>query len=173
MSQSKADAGDRPRPMADTAVGAGLVAIGGLAALGGFAIAPDYDGSTTARIFPLLTALALAVTGGLMLRPGTRTAPRALPGSGEAGERQASLRGPFAILGVTVGYLWLIGKIGYLLSTALAAPAALWFFGVRAPLGLLASAVLCPLVYHLIFFEALGTFPPYGAWVDPLLSLGR
>lgn len=163
MSQPDGTTTDQPRSPADTAVGAGLIALGGLSILGAFAIAPDYDGSTTARIFPLMTAGAITLMGTLILRS-RPTGPRQdASGAGWA---------PWQMLAVTLGYLWLMTKIGYLVSTALAAPAALWVFGVRNPAGLLAAAVLCPLAYHIIFFVLLGTFPPYGTWVDPLLLLG-
>ncbi|WP_438975387.1 tripartite tricarboxylate transporter TctB family protein [Roseicyclus sp.] len=154
---------DQSRSLADTAIGAGLIALGGLAALGAFAIAPDYDGSTTARIFPLMTAAAIAVMGALLLR--ARHVGQDL---GEAGGGWA----PWQMLAVTFGYLMLMTKVGYIVSTALAAPAALWVFGVRNPAGLVAAAILCPLTYHVVFFELLGTFPPYGVWIDPLLALG-
>jgi hypothetical protein len=163
VNQPQGHTKDQPRSPADTAIGAGLITLGGLAALGAFAIAPDYDGSTTARIFPLMTAVALTLMGALMLR--------ARP-MGPGGDAQATGWAPWQMLAVTLGYLWLITKVGYLIPTALAAPAALWVFGVRNPAGLVAAAILCPLTYHVIFFELLGTFPPYGAWVDPLLALG-
>lgn len=160
------DTTDQPRSATDRVVGAGLIALGGLAALSAMAITPDYDGSTTARIFPLMTAGAITVTGALLLRARrARQAAEALP-------QVAGGWAPWQMLGVTAGYLWLMSKVGYLASTALAAPAALWVFGVRSPAGLLAAALLCPIAYHLVFFELLGTFPPYGAWVDPLLLLG-
>lgn len=164
MNQPQGHTKDQPRSPADTAIGAGLIALGGLAAVGAFAIAPDYDGSTTARIFPLMTAAAIAVMGALLLR--------ARPAGQDAGEAGGSWA-PWQMLAVAFGYLMLMTKVGYLVSTALAAPAALWVFGVRSPVGLLAAALLCPLAYHLLFFVLLGTFPPYGDWVDPLLLLGR
>ena len=164
MRQPDGDVSLQPRGTADKAVGAGLMVIGALAILGSFAIAPDYDGSTTARIFPLITALVISGMGASMLR--------ARPAGAQAGEQPAG-SAPWRMLAVSVGYLWLMGKVGYLLSTALAAPLALWVFGVRNQTGLLVAAVVCPLAYHLVFFELLGTYPPYGTWVDPLLDLGR
>lgn len=163
MNQPQSHTKDQPRSPTDTAIGAGLIALGVLAGLGAFAIAPDYDGSLTARIFPLMTAVAITLLGALMLR--------ARPMAPE-GDAQATGRAPWQMLAVTLAYLWLMTKFGYLASTALAGPAALWVFGLRNPAGLLAAAILCPLIYHVIFFELLGTFPPYGAWADPLLLLG-
>ena len=69
---------------------------------------------------------------------------------------------------LSFAYWWAIGAVGYLLATAMAAPLALAAFDVRRPLVLGLAALLCPLVYHLVFFEALGVFPPYGAYFDLL-----
>lgn len=138
-----------------------------MAAAGSLAIAKDYDGSATARIFPLMTSAAIALMGALSLR----ARPAGGAAEGQAADR-AALRGPAAMLMLAFGYLWLMGKIGYLLSTAMAAPAALWIFGIRSPAALAAAAILCPAVYHLVFFELLASFPPVGAWFDPLFLFG-
>ena len=55
-----------------------------------------------------------------------------------------------------------------MIATAVAAPLALWIFGVRSVVGLSAAAALCPAVYHMVFFELLGVFPPLGRWFDLL-----
>ncbi|MFL4471103.1 tripartite tricarboxylate transporter TctB family protein [Tateyamaria armeniaca] len=68
-----------------------------------------------------------------------------------------------ALLLLSVAYVWSISVVGYLLSTAVAAPLALVIFGVRNPIGLCAAAVLCPALYHGVFFVALGVFPPWAA----------
>ena len=72
------------------------------------------------------------------------------------------------LLALSVAYVIGINYVGYLLSTAAAAPIALYLFGVRSIPGLAAAAVLCPAIYHLIFFVGLGVFPPYGLWFDLL-----
>jgi putative tricarboxylic transport membrane protein len=41
-------------------------------------------------------------------------------------------------------------------------------FGIRNPLSLLIAAIVCPAVYHAIFFMGLGVYPPYGEWFDLL-----
>lgn len=161
------DEAPRRRPVPDRIVGIGLVAIGLLAGAGSLAIARDYDGSAAARIFPMATAAAILVLGVMAVRAGPDGA--AMP---ESPVEPRDGRGPVAILGLAFGYLWLMTKVGYLLSTALAAPAALWIFGIRSRAALVASAILCPLVFHLIFFALLGTFPPVGAWFDPRLMSG-
>ncbi|MEP1930093.1 MAG: tripartite tricarboxylate transporter TctB family protein, partial [Roseibium sp.] len=57
---------------------------------------------------------------------------------------------------------------GYVLPTAIAAPVVLYIFGVRNWIGLAISVVVCPLIYHVIFFELLGVFPPFGEVFDLL-----
>ncbi|NKB54400.1 MAG: hypothetical protein GKR97_19705 [Rhizobiaceae bacterium] len=80
-------------------------------------------------------------------------------------ERISSIVG---LLTVAVLYVWLISKFGYLISTATIAPMVMWMFGMRNPLALVATAILCPATYHYTFFVALGVFPPYGEWFDLL-----
>ncbi len=124
-----------------------------------FQIAPDPDGGWGARIFPLVGSLAVVMCGAVecFARPTQARTP----------EHQATLR-VIALLIVSIAYIWLIGRFGYLLSTAVAAPLALWLFGIRKRIGLAAAAILCPAIYHLLFFEALGVFPPLGDWFDLL-----
>lgn len=153
------------RNIRHVAPGAAVVLVGFAAVVGSFWIARDYDGSWGPRIFPLMSATALILLGGLMLRSANTTAPEA------AGEERIP-RGPFMLLALVVLYLWLIGKLGYLLSTGLVTPAALWLFGIRNPIGLAIAAVAAPAVFHLVFFGLLGVFPPYGAWFDLLDVIG-
>ena len=140
-----------------------LLATGAVAVTATFWIPLDYDGSMSARVFPLISAGVLILLGGLMLRP--------VEADEEAS--QAGLpTGPLMLLALVILYLWLIGKLGYLISTGLVTPVALWLFGIRHPAGLAVGALTAPVIFHLIFFEALGVFPPYGAWFD-LLDLIR
>lgn len=129
-----------------------------------FQIEKDPGGGWGARIFPLFGSGALLVVGLLELRNALQ---------GKLPKSPPAAPSVWALLGLALGYVWLIGKIGYLFSTALAAPLALWIFGIRRPSGLLLAAILCPAIYHLIFFELLGVFPPYGQWIDLLDILQR
>lgn len=122
-------------------------------------IEKDPGGGWGARIFPLFGSGTLLLVGVLEMR-------NALAGKVPSSKPVAP--SIWLLLGLALGYIWLISKVGYLFSTALAAPLALWIFGVRRPAGLLLAAVLCPAIYHLIFFELLGVFPPYGQWIDLL-----
>jgi putative tricarboxylic transport membrane protein len=152
-----------PRNLHQTGPAIALLTMGVVAVTASFWIPLDYDGSMGARIFPLMSAGVLILLGGLMLRP--------VKVDHETEVSQASIpTGPLMLLAVAVLYLWLIGKLGYLISTGFVTPVALWLFGIRRPAGLVVGALAAPVIFHLIFFEALGVFPPYGAWFD-LLNL--
>ncbi|MGI9393222.1 MAG: tripartite tricarboxylate transporter TctB family protein [Boseongicola sp.] len=144
-----------------TIVGGVLFLFGLFAGYFSLQIPADADGDTGARTFPLMGAAAVLLMGALETRRGIQgnAPPLALS------DRPVSIIG---LMVVAIAYVWLITKLGYLLSTGIAAPLAMWMFGMRNPLALLASAILCPAIYHLIFFELLGVFPPYGEWFDLL-----
>lgn len=154
-----------PRSLHQTGPAIAMLAMGVVAVAASFWIPLDYDGSMGARIFPLMSAGVLILLGGLLLWPvkadeRAEVSPAGIP------------VGPLMLLALIVLYLWLIGKLGYLISTGFVTPVALWLFGIRRPAGLLFAAVAAPLTFHLIFFEALGVFPPYGAWFDLLDLIG-
>lgn len=144
-----------------TITGGALVLMGLLAGYFGLQIPAEADGGTGARTFPYIGAASVTFLGALETWRGIRNdaPPFALS------DRGGAIAG---MLAVSVIYILMIGKIGYLVATGLAAPLAMWLFGMRQPLALLASAILCPIAYHLIFFELLGVFPPYGEWFDLL-----
>ncbi|MEL7214259.1 MAG: tripartite tricarboxylate transporter TctB family protein [Pseudomonadota bacterium] len=138
-----------------------LILIGIGATVTSMGIALDQYGRWGARIFPLAGSLALIVLGVVELRKAAvpRLDRRHWPAIG-------------ALLLLSVGYIWTISAVGYLIATAVAAPLALWIFGVRNAPGLAAAAVLSPAIYHLMFFKLLGVFPPLGSWFDLLDVLG-
>lgn len=148
----------------NTVIG-GLMAMFGLAAVAAsLAINPDPDGGWGARIFPLVGSGALLLLGVLECVKGLKTPASLSPDAGEP----SPLGRIFSLLLLSFAYVWLIGKFGYLISTSIVSVLALMIFGVRNPIGLAIAAVVCPLVYHLIFFVMLGVFPPYGEWFDLL-----
>ncbi|WP_224826470.1 tripartite tricarboxylate transporter TctB family protein [Cognatishimia sp. MH4019] len=150
-----------PAPVSRT-VGVALILIGIGATFVSMGIGLDQYGRWGARYFPLGGSLALLILGVAELwsaKPSPKTDRQHLPAIG-------------ALLLLSVVYIWAISAFGYLLSTALAAPLALYIFGVRNLIGLCAAAVLCPAIYHSIFFVVLGVFPPLGAWFDLLDVIG-
>ncbi len=147
---------------ASRGVGVALILIG----IGAFAtsmnIGLDQYGRWGARLFPLGGSIALLGLGIAEIW-GARPTPQS---------NKQHLPAILALLALSLGYVWAISAFGYLISTAFAAPVALYIFGLRNPLGLGAAAVLCPAIYHGTFFVALGVFPPLGKWFDLLDVIG-
>ncbi len=140
-------------------IGVVLTTFGIAILIASFQIDKDPGGGWGARIFPMFGSITLLMAGILELRFGLRTPqtkPDYIPSN------------ILVLFGLAIGYIFFIGKIGYLLSTGLVAPLIFLVFGVKNLIGLFVSAVLCPVAYHLIFFELLGVFPPYGKWFDLL-----
>lgn len=113
------------------------------------------------RVFPMAASAFIVALGALQI---TTAAPN--PSRDEQGT--ASVWVIPALVAISVGYVIALNHVGYILATAFAAPLALLLFGVRNKMGLIAAAALCPLIYHFVFFEILGVFPPYGLWFDLL-----
>ena len=146
--------------MRSTVEGIVLLLIGGFAAWGAWLVPAPPAGETWAGVLPLGAAVLLAASGGLLVWSGR---------GGEASAGVALSAGQVRVLGliaVAVLYYAAINRFGYELPTAVAAPLALWLFGMRRPVGLGLAAVLCPAAFHLIFFQGLGVFPPYGEVFD-------
>ncbi|ABD53644.1 tripartite tricarboxylate transporter TctB family protein [Jannaschia sp. CCS1] len=149
---------------ASRAVGVALILIGIGATVTSMGIGLDQYGRWGARFFPLAGSLAVLALGIAELWG-------AKPSASTAFDRR-HMPAIVALLLLSLAYVWSISAVGYLLSTALAAPLALFIFGVRHPIGLCAAALLCPALYHAIFFVALGVFPPLGRWFDLLDVIG-
>ena len=112
------------------------------------------------RVFPMAASALIVLLGALQVQSALHS-----------DEERITLRDLphlIALLLLSVGYVWSITHFGYLISTGIAAPIALWLFGVRSKLGLAVSVILCPALYHLVFFVGLDVFPPYGEWFDLL-----
>ncbi|WP_299556088.1 tripartite tricarboxylate transporter TctB family protein [uncultured Tateyamaria sp.] len=139
-----------------------LVLLGISATATSMGISLDQYGRWGARFFPLAGSIALILLGLMELRNAPATS---------AVERK-HLPAIAALLILSVAYVWMISALGYLVATALAAPAALWVFGVRSAAGLGAAALLCSIAYHLVFFKLLGVFPPLGRYFDLLDVIG-
>lgn len=138
----------------------GTVLLFGAAAFGmSFTIGNITWGGESSRLFPMIVSFALMCFGARLALSGIQKPTGTIEGNPEVW-RVAGL----ALLGIL--YIAAIGKIGYIISTGIAAPVALWIFGVRSPLALVLAALFCPLIYQLIFFIALNVYPPYAPWLD-------
>lgn len=148
--------------MKSASEGLALLLIGGFAIWGALLVPSPPEGETWAGVLPMGAALILTGLGGALVYTALRSAS---PNNADAlfSGRSWNVVG---LIAVSIAYYGAILHFGYELPTAIAAPLALWLFGMRRPLGLLAAAALCPLVFHLIFFKGLGVFPPFGEIFD-------
>lgn len=141
-----------------------LALISIIAIWGAWQVPAASPGDTWAGIVPFSASIALLFLSGLLLLGAAR---QTAGGTSQTQDHGATLQiiGLFIIaLIYQQSFRW----FGYLLPTAIAAPIVLYFFGVRNWIGLAVSVVLCPLIFHLIFFILLGVFPPYGEVFDLL-----
>ena len=151
--------------------GSVIIIVGLLAVWGAYQIPPAYSESETwAGLVPMFVACSLVLIGVMMTISGLRMTADNSQISKQTLSRtdlDVSLLVVLALI-----YHQAIVKFGYLIPTAITAPIVLAFFGVRSPAGLIVSAILCPIVFHLIFFKLLGVFPPYGEIFDVLDLIG-
>ena len=134
-----------------------------LAIWGAWQVPGAGPGDTWAGIVPFAASLGLLALSGLMVA----SAARASAGASSDGEQGDSAVFDILVLfAVALIYQQSFRWFGYILPTAIAAPIVLYIFGVRSWVGLAASIVLCPLVFHILFFVLLGVFPPYGEVFD-------
>ncbi|WP_170415851.1 tripartite tricarboxylate transporter TctB family protein [Ruegeria atlantica] len=141
-----------------------LALISIVAIWGAWQVPAASPGDTWAGIVPFSASIALLFLSGLLLLSAVRQT------AGDTGQEQDN-GATLQIIGlfiIALIYQQSFRWFGYLLPTAIAAPIVLYFFGVRSWIGLALSVVLCPLIFHLIFFVLLGVYPPYGEVFDLL-----
>lgn len=145
-----------------------LLILGLVATLGVWNVPAANDNETWAGIVPFGAGLGLLMISGFMLLGARQSATG---GTNKRQDHSATL-GVLALFVIAVLYQQSIRWFGYVLPTAITAPVVLYMFGVRSWLGLAISVVVCPLIYHIIFFEILGVFPPFGEVFDLLDAMG-
>ncbi|CUH44607.1 tripartite tricarboxylate transporter TctB family protein [Ruegeria atlantica] len=141
-----------------------LALISIVAIWGAWQVPAASPGDTWAGIVPFSASIALLFLSGLLLLSAVRQP------AGDTGQEQDN-GATLQIIGlfiIALIYQQSFRWFGYLLPTAIAAPVVFYFFGVRSWIGLAVSVVLCPLIFHLIFFVLLGVYPPYGEVFDLL-----
>jgi len=142
-------------------VGGALVLFGSAAIMASLGLEAGPEGGTGPRVFPLAVSMVLLAIGLAELALARAWPDQGLP-------KIPDLWGVVMLMSLMAVYIVAIGQVGYLLSTAVMAPAAFAIFGIRHPAALLAATCMCPAVFHILFFELLGIFPPYGARFDLL-----
>ena len=141
-----------------------LLVLGICAAVASLEIPRDPDGSLGARVFPIMSSVTLVILGIVgFLSTFKEPVNEEIEKSPDKSFTKVT-----AVLVLSLFYVLIISKFGYLVATALISPLILLLFGIRNPVGLLVAAIVCPAVYHAIFFIGLNVYPPYGEWFDLL-----
>ena len=155
--------------------GAALAAIGLFGAWGAWLVPSAPEGETWAGMLPMLTSMAILAGGITVGVQGWRAAAESQANSDAASESEsdktdesrAAASGLIKVLLLfllALAYYQAVVWAGYVLPTAVAASCVFAIFGFRKPMPLIAAAVLCPLCFYLLFFVALGAYPPQG-WI--------
>ena len=155
--------------------GAALAAIGLFGAWGAWLVPSAPEGETWAGMLPMLTSMAILAGGITVAVQGWRAAAESQANSDTASESEsdktdesrAAASGLIKVLLLfllALAYYQAVVWAGYVLPTAVAASCVFAIFGFRKPTPLIAAAVLCPLCFYLLFFVALGAYPPQG-WI--------
>lgn len=147
-----------------------LAVLSGMALWGALQVPPAPPGETWAGIVPFGAASGLLIVSVFMLVEARKPQPNGTV-AGPA-ENSGTMHVIILFL-IALAYQQSMRWFGYVLPTAIVAPVVLYIFGVRSPVGLVLSVILCPLAYHIIFFKLLGVFPPYGEVFDLLGAIRR
>lgn len=151
--------------MRDMVEGIVLAVLSLIAIWGAWQVPAAGPGDTWAGIVPFAASVALLVLSGFVVLGGLRTAHSS---DGATTIRDSGTLDILILFAVALLYQQSFRWFGYVLPTAVVAPVVLSVFGMRNWIGLAASVVACPLIFHVIFFELLGVFPPYGEIFDLL-----
>jgi putative tricarboxylic transport membrane protein len=153
----------------DTAVALGLIALAGLYWLGADQIRVSrLEGIVGAQVVPKGLAVSLAILSVLLIAQNllrTRRAAAGLPGGeeGEVSGTHAHLRAAGMLL-IGIGYLAVVGTIGYLPAVILLVLATALYLGQSLSARLALLAVGLAVLYYLIFVRLLGIPLPPGIW---------
>jgi putative tricarboxylic transport membrane protein len=151
----------------DSAVAAGLIVLAGLYWLGADQIRVSrLEGVIGAQAVPKGLAVCLAALSVLLIAQDlwrTRRAGAAGVEAGEVSGSYAHLRAAGMLL-IGVGYLTLIGTIGYVPAVALLVMTTALYLGQSLSTKLVVVAVGLALFYDLMFVRLLGIPLPPGIW---------
>lgn len=126
------------------------------------------------HVVPMTASLLLVVLGLVMLALALRTtrasaeAPAETTAPGAGAQTAAEWPGllPVAFVAGGLVYVWMIGALGYLPASLIAAPFAFAAFGARGPARTLLGGLVAVGVIYLIFFQTLGLYDPPGRLMD-------
>ncbi len=147
-----------------------LLLLGVSAIWGALQVSPAPANETWAGTVPMGAAILLVIIA-LWMVLSALSLPSHQPEQRDETQQASDSSATLHVIGlfaVALIYQQSLRWFGYVLPTAIVAPVVLSLFGVRNIMGLALSVLLCPLIFHIIFFELLGVFPPYGEVFDLL-----
>ncbi|MGH6895748.1 MAG: tripartite tricarboxylate transporter TctB family protein [Geminicoccaceae bacterium] len=152
----------------DSAVAVGLIGIAGLYWLGADQIrVSTLEGIVGAQAVPKSLAVSLAILSVLLIAQdlwrARRTAGAAAGEESEVGGSHAHLRAAGMLL-IGVGYLVVVGTIGYVPAIVMLVLATALYLGQRLSARLVVLAVGLAVFYDLMFVRLLGIPLPPGIW---------
>jgi hypothetical protein len=155
----------------DSVVAVGLIGIAGLYWLGADQIKVSrLEGIIGAQAVPKSLAVSLAVLSALLLAQDLWRARSVAGAAGAVGVEADEASGSYAhvralgMLLIGVGYLALVGTIGYVPAVALLVVATALYLGQRLSARLVVLASGLALLYDVIFVRLLGIPLPPGIW---------
>ena len=142
-----------------------VVGVGAVFAVEAWRIDPTSYEAVGPRAVPLFLACAMIGLGaalalGAWLRDDRAPLP---PGIGFEG---ANLGRVALVIGAGALYAAAFWALGYMVATILGMAMALWVFGVRRPLVLIALPVAAGIAYQAVFMGFMGLLDPRGALLD-------
>jgi putative tricarboxylic transport membrane protein len=152
----------------DTGVALGLLVLAGLYWLGADQIKVSrLEGIVGAQAVPKGLAASLAILAAVLIAQDLWRARRAVvaaaPADKEEGRTDAHWRAAGMLL-IGIGYLLIVGIVGYVPAVALLLLASARFMGRAWSIELVLIAVGGALVYYLLFVRLLGIPLPPGIW---------
>jgi putative tricarboxylic transport membrane protein len=159
----------------DAIVGLGLMIVAGLYWLGADQIrVSSLEGIVGAQAVPKGLAISLAVLSVLLIAQALLWPRRAAgpPEEAEVVGSRAHLRAAGMLL-IGIGYLAVVGTIGYMPALVLLVLASALYLGQSPSARLVLVAVGLAVLYYLIFVRLLGIPLPPGVWPDVWQALAR
>ncbi|CCQ75241.1 tripartite tricarboxylate transporter TctB family protein [Magnetospira sp. QH-2] len=133
-------------------------------------IPPSNDDGVGARFIPLVLSVSMLILGGIgMAYAATINAPKE-PEPAQNQASQVSLTGMLFRIGVLTAlgffYLFLMGALGYALSTFVVLVMCLVLFGNKRPIPVILMSLIGTAIYYVVFVKQLGIYDPPGWLID-------
>jgi len=121
-------------------------------------------GAKSGRYFPYFLSYITVLCGSIMLGYDLIEKRVAVEDPKTAkGMDLPSLSSAAIIVVLAVAYIFMITKVGYIISTMIALPITMWLFGYRKLKNIVILSIVSPLVIYLIFAKMMAVPLPVGA----------